>query len=137
MSERRLIDIFFKDFFDTGAMFEPLDDIHYPVNIRDLGENLKIEIAAIGAEKEDINIQVEDGDVLRVKYEKPVEKDRDDIHCKTYINKIAKRSFNFGWKIPIRFDIERIEVTLKNGLLEIIIPIEPKAKPKKIEILKG
>ena len=127
-------DILFRNFFDTNTFFSPLVDTKpaYPIDIYENDDGLQFDIAVVGLCEKDINIEVTDGDTLRISYQKenPVpDEDQSYIH-----QGIVKRSFNFGWKISNKFDLDNISVVIDNGLLSINIPHSEEAKPKKITI---
>ena len=72
---------------------------------------------------------------LNVKYEKSKVEEKDDIK---YIHHgMTRKSFNFSWKLDsFKYDLDKTGVTLKNGILKIIVPISKKAQAKKLEINK-
>jgi HSP20 family molecular chaperone IbpA len=133
-------DILFRNFFDADTFFSPLADTKpkYPIDIYENDNGLQFDVAVVGFCEKDINIEVTDGDILRISYEK--EDQNEDYKeygpsDKNYIHQgIAKRSFNFGWKISNKFDLKDISATIENGLLSIHIPHAEEAKPKKITI---
>ena len=131
-------DLLFKNFFDRASAFESNLEtkINHPVDIILKEEALVFEIAAVGLEKKDIELQVEDGNCLKVSYTKPkIESNNSDIDAGEYIHRgIAKRSFNLGWKISPKFDLTKIKASMENGLLKIEIPVTPESKPKTITI---
>ena len=131
-------DLLFKNFFDQASAFESSIDrkINHPVDIIYTEDALLFEIAAVGLEKKDIELQVEDGNCLKVSYTKPkIESNNSDIDAGEYIHKgIAKRSFDLGWKISPKFDLTKIKASMENGLLKISIPVTPESKPKSITI---
>ena len=43
-------------------------------------------------------------------------------------------SFDLGWKIARRFDLSKIEASMKDGLLKLYIPLTPENKPKTVSI---
>jgi len=105
--------------------------INHPVDIYEDKTGLYFDIACTGLTKKMINVDVEE-DVLRVSYDK---KELDEIHdTHFYHSGIAKRSFNLGWKIARRFDITKIEASMKDGLLKLFIPLTPESKAKTISI---
>lgn len=127
-------DLLFKDFFVSDSIFGPIStgSIYHPIDIRESGGDLVIEIAVVGLKKEDVKINVEEGNLLRVVYNKPddVEKNND-----TYITKrIARKSFNFGWRVSSKFNLQEIEAKMENGLLTIIIKKAKGNEPKEITI---
>ena len=115
-------DILFRNFFDTDSFFLPAinADFKYPVDIHEDEKSLNIEIAVAGLDKEDISIEEQDG-VLRVSYNKQKEDSSEDKH---YIQRsIAKRSFNFGWRISEeKFNLKKIDAEIDKGILKINIP---------------
>ena len=69
--------------------------------------------------------------ILKVSYKKE-ESPPDERHI--HYSGIAKRSFNLGWKIARRFDLAKIEASMKDGLLKLFIPLTPENKPKTVSI---
>ena len=127
------LDILVKNFFQEEEQFQqPTNRIlNHPVDIYEDKEGLYFDIACTGLTKKQIELKVED-DVLRVSYTK---KDKDeDKNLHNYHSGIAKRSFNLGWKIARRFDLSKIEASMKDGLLKLFIPLTPESKPKTVSI---
>jgi HSP20 family protein len=126
-------DVLFKNFFNNDSFFAPALEtkITHPVDIYETKEGLHFEIACTGLTKEDVNINIE-GDVLRVTYEKDGES---EIDVTNFIHKgIARRSFNLGYKVSSRFDLQNADAQMNNGLLLISIPFAEQAKPKVLAI---
>jgi len=126
-------DVLFKNFFNNDSFFAPALEtkISHPVDIYETKEGLHFEIACTGLSKEDVNVNIE-GDILRVTYEKDGE---NEIDITNYIHKgIARRSFNLGYKISSRFDLQNGDAQMDNGLLLISIPFAEQAKPKALAI---
>ena len=125
-------DILFRNFFDTDGDFAPFNQIklNHPVDMYEANEGLIIDIACVGLTKEDINLTIE-GDILRVEYKK----DSGAGNATDYIQRnIAKRAFNFGWRISRRFDLGQLEANLQNGLLHLYAPLAEESKVKRIAI---
>jgi HSP20 family protein len=126
-------DVLFKNFFNNDSFFAPALEtkISHPVDIYETQDGLHFEIACTGLSKEDVKINIE-GDILRVTYEKDGE---NEIDVTNYIHKgIARRSFNLGYKISSRFDLQDADAQMINGLLTISIPFAEQAKPKVLAI---
>ena len=127
-------DILFKNFFDTNTFFSPLVDTKpkYPIDIYENESGINFDMAVVGLCEDDINIEISDGDTLRISYQKDeIEENQEQ----NYIHQgIAKRSFNFGWKISNKYDLQSIDAIVENGLLSITIPHAEEAKPRRIEI---
>ena len=124
-------DILFKDFFKSNEDYQFADatKINHPVDIYEANNGLNIDIACVGLTKKDIDLTIE-GDILRVEYKK--EKGSDGAE---YIQRnIAKRSFNFGWRISRRFDLSKLDAKLQNGLLHLFAPLTEDNKPKTVTI---
>jgi len=124
-------DILIKDFFNTDTEFRPAHQtkINHPVDIYEANDGLNIDIACVGLTKKDIEITVE-GDILKVEYNR--DKSKTD---ETYVHRnIAKRSFNLGWRISRRFDLNKLNAKLENGLLHLFAPLTEDNKPKTVTI---
>ncbi len=127
-------DILVRNFFDSETPFHPLHSVKlkHPVDVYEDEEGLHLEVACTGLAKKDISIDIE-GDVLRVSYEK----DQDINEDRNYhYQGIAKRSFNFGYKVASMFKLSEADAKMKNGLLTITIPYSPHSitKSKSLEI---
>ena len=124
-------DLLFKNFFETDSNFQSHADIkpNYPCDLFTNDEGLGIEIAAVGLDKKDIKIETAENQI-KISYEKT-----DDENSVDYIHRgIARRSFNLGWKISPKFNLNKVEAKMDKGLLSIFIPIFEDVKPKAIKI---
>ena len=124
-------DILFKDFFksETDYQFADATKINHPVDIYEANDGINIDIACVGLTKKDIDLTIE-GDILRVEYKKD-----DTTNSNEYIQRnIAKRAFNFGWRISRRFELSKLDAKLENGLLHLFAPLANESKPKTVTI---
>ena len=128
------LDILVKNFFqqEQEEFSTPTNRIlNHPVDIYEDKTGLFFDIACTGLTKKQVKVDIED-DILRVSYTK---KDKDeDVNRHNYHSGIAKRNFNLGWKIARRFDLSKIEASMKDGLLKLFIPLTPESKPKTVSI---
>ena len=126
-------DILVRNFFQQEEEFTTPNNriLNHPVDIYEDKDGLYFDIACTGLTKKQIELKVED-DVLRVSYTKKDKGEDEDLHI--YHSGIAKRSFNLGWKIARRFELAKIEATMKDGLLKLFIPLTPESKPKSVSI---
>ena len=124
-------DILVKDFLSTASLFDVPETLHHPVDIYEDCEGLTLEIACTGLKREDVEINVE-GETLKVSYKK--EKDDEDLYKTFHYSGIRKRSFDLGWKISRRFNLNDINASMKHGLLAIDIPYSEESKPRSIKI---
>jgi HSP20 family molecular chaperone IbpA len=123
-------DILVRNFFDTETPFHPLHSVKlkHPVDVYEDAKGLHLEVACTGLTKEDVSINIE-GDILRVSYEK---ENDNPTNREYYYSGIAKRSFNFGYKVNNKFNLSKVDAKMENGLLNITIPfsshvvVEPK-----------
>ena len=131
-------DLLFRNFFETDTAFRSFVDTkpNYPVDIRQSSEALRIDIAVVGLDKDDIKIETLDGNTLRVSYEKPsIEANDSNEEAYDYIHRgIARRGFNMGWKIAAKYNLRNIKASMDKGLLSLEIPIHEEEKPKVINI---
>ena len=128
------LDILVKNFFQAEQEeFQTPNNriINHPVDIYEDKTGLYFDIACTGLTKKQVKVDIE-GDVLKVLYSKKDLDKIEDTHF--YHSGIAKRSFDLGWKIARRFDLSKIEGSMKDGLLKLFIPLTPESKPKTISI---
>jgi|TARA_R110000796_G_scaffold3094_20_gene11979 HSP20 family molecular chaperone IbpA len=126
-------DLLFRNLFETDSLFKSHIDSkpNYPVDIYTTEEGLIFDIAVVGLDKNHIKIEI-DSNMLKILHEKDAEIDSDN---KDYIHKgIARRAFNLGWKVSPKYNLKKIDAKMENGLLSILVPIEPDAKPVEIKI---
>ena len=125
-------DILVKNFFQSEEQFQTPNNkiLNHPLDIYEDEDGIYFDIACTGLDKKQINVNVEN-DILKVSYKKE-ESPPEERHI--HYSGIAKRSFNFGWKIARRFDLAKIEASMKDGLLKLFIPLTPENKPKSVSI---
>jgi HSP20 family protein len=113
-------DVLFKNLFENDSLFQPAFEakINHPVDIYENENGLTLEVACVGLEKTDVNIDI-DGDVLRIQYQK--EEKENDVTV-YHRKQISRRSFNLAYKIASQFDLSKSEATMRNGLLSIVVP---------------
>jgi HSP20 family protein len=130
------MDLLWKSFFDKNAHYRPISEkaVQHPVDIQETDNGLKIEIAAVGLEKSDIDIIV-DSETLRVAYRKTEDdktKEKDEYR---YLHRsIKKAGFDIAWKVSSKYELSKLVAGLDKGLLMLDIPFAKENKPKKIEI---
>jgi HSP20 family molecular chaperone IbpA len=123
-------DIVWKNFLDVNSQFATFENkINYPVDIYETENGLRFELAVVGLNQEDLDIQVE-GDTLRITHDrKAAEAERN------YIQRgIARRSFDLAYKVAMKFDLAQLTAAMDKGLLIIDIPLSAERAPKKISI---
>ena len=125
-------DILVKNFFQSEEQFQTPNNkiINHPVDIYEDDDGIYFDIACTGLNKKQINVNVEN-DILKVSYKR---ESTELVDKHVHYSGIAKRSFNLGWKIARRFDLAKIEASMKDGLLKLFIPLTPENKPKSVSI---
>jgi HSP20 family protein len=129
-------DLLWKSFFDPNALYRPIKEkaVSHPCDIQETDNGLRIEIAAVGLDKEEIDIIV-DSETLRVAYRKPTSEEEEERNEYRYFQRsIKKASFDIAWKISSKFDLTKLEAKLDKGLLTLDVPFAKENKPKKVTI---
>ena len=125
-------DILVKNFFEQDSQFDKVNHraVGHPVDIWEDNEGLTLEVACVGLNKSDVDVDIED-DILKVSYSK---KDGSNESAHYHYRGVKKSSFDLGWKIARRFDLTKASANMENGLLKILIPFSKAAKPKSLKI---
>ena len=133
-NERTPFDLLFRNLFKADGVFQPTmfeNKQPHPLDIFYDDEGLHFEVACTGLTKKDIQLEI-DGDLLKIIYDKPTEEE----DYTGYIYKgLSKRSFNLGYKVAAKFELDKLEAKMKNGLLHLFIPVA-ESKKAKIIIIK-
>lgn len=114
------------------TFFEPEKEnyVFYPLaNIYNSESSIKIILQAPGFLKENISIDIDENDLLKINGKNKV-KNSENLVREEFSFKDFQRSFQLNEK----YDKNKIEAKIENGLLEVIIPIKEKSKPKQIKI---
>lgn len=125
-------DILVKNFFEQDSQFDKVNHraVGHPVDIWEDNEGLTLEVACVGLNKSDVDVDIED-DILKVSYSK---KDGSNESAHYHYRGVKKSSFDLGWKIARRFDLTKASANMENGLLKILVPFSKAAKPKSLKI---
>jgi len=97
----------------------------------DKGDKIVVKAELPGVNKDDIDISVVGG-VLTIKGERKGEeevRDEDYYCCERY-----RGTFYRAVQLPADVDVDKIEASYENGILEITLPKVPEVKPKKITV---
>lgn len=102
-------------------------NLHFPpVNVYESQNAFEIELNAAGVAKEDIKVNIQDGQ-LTVSYDKKEEKKAEDQKAirKEFTQRSFKRSFNLDEQV----DVENISAKHENGVLKLHLPKKEAVKP--------
>jgi HSP20 family protein len=99
-------------------------------NLSDTGDNLEIIAEMPGVGKEDLSVKIE-GNYLVISGKRQA-----DIPKGYSVHRIEREvtSFSRSFTLPYEVDTNRVEATLKDGLLRMVLPKSEAAKPKQISI---
>jgi len=123
-------DLLWRDLLESQSNFSAITQkVTHPVDIYETEAGIRFEIAAVGLDKEDIEILVE-GDQLRIKYEKVKPVDQESAIYRG----IKRGSFDLTWKISTKFDLNKLGAKLDKGLLTLTIPVAQGKAVKRIEL---
>ena len=92
--------------------------------------NLVVEAHLPNFEQEDINIEVENDNLIISAERHEKEEDK----SKKYVVRESSCSFYRRIALPKRADTNKIDAHLEDGILKLLIPVEPLPKPRKIAI---
>jgi len=128
-------DLLWKSFFSNDG-YKPIKEkvAGVPCDIQETDNGLRIELAAVGLEKSDIDIII-DSETLRVAYRKSDKEDEAEKNEYRYLlRSIKKSSFDLAWKISSKYNLQELEAKLDKGLLTLDIPFAKENKPTKVTI---
>jgi HSP20 family protein len=128
-------DLLWKSFFSNEG-YRPIKEkvAGVPCDIQETDNGLRIELAAVGLEKANIDIIV-DSETLRVAYRKnDKEEEAEKNEYRYLLRSIKKSSFDLAWKISSKYNLQELEAKLEKGLLTLDIPFAKENKPTKVTI---
>jgi HSP20 family protein len=101
------------------------------VDITENGNEYILRADLPGIDKNDINIVIENG-TLRIEGEKKAEHKKENDKYYHVERSYGKFSRSFG--LPEEIDAERVDAKMVNGVLELTLPKNEKAKPKQLQV---
>ncbi len=101
------------------------------VDIRETDEALLVEAELPGIDKKDVNVEVKDG-VLTISGERKFEKDVKEEN----VHRIERSYGRFvrSFSLPTNVDTDKVEASMKDGVLHVRLPKKESAKPKAIAV---
>ena len=120
---------FFGDDWFNGVrnMNVPTTDVYTKDN------ELIVEAHLPNFEKDDVNIQVDNGALVINAERHEKEEDKD----KKYVVRESASSFYRRISLPERANADKIDAHLDDGVLKVSVPLTPLPEPKKIAIASG
>ena len=130
---REMNSLFDRRFFGRGVWPTGLErEGKFPhVNMAETAEGLAVTCELPGVEKDDIDISVEGG-VLTIRGERKPPEDRPSERY--YRRERGFGPFERAIELPSKVDVDNIRAKLTSGVLALVLPKHPDAKPKRIEV---
>jgi HSP20 family protein len=86
-----------------------------------------------GLERKDVDISI-DNDLLTIRGEKKVETQRDDKDKNYHLSERSYGIFYRVLQLPPGVDPSKVQATMANGVLKIVVPKPANSEAKKIEV---
>ncbi|MBU1194381.1 MAG: Hsp20/alpha crystallin family protein [Proteobacteria bacterium] len=99
-------------------------------NLYENGDNFELKAEVPGLAKEDLNVKIQ-GNYLEISGTRGSETPEG---YKTHKIERGTGSFSRSFTLPADIDSSKVEATLKDGVLYLVLPKHEAAKPKKISI---
>jgi HSP20 family protein len=102
-----------------------------PIDVFEKEDKFVVKAELPGMKREEIDVSVV-GDTLTIKGERKSESEvkEEDYYCSERVYGSFLRSIT----VPTAVDVEKIEASYENGVLEVSLPKAPEVKPKKVEV---
>ena len=119
-----------KQFFGDDWM-SPFRGVNVPTtDVYTKGNELVVEAHLPNFSQENVDIQVDSGDLIIQAQRHEKEEDK----SKKYVVRESSGSFYRRFQLPERANADKIQANLEDGVLKIKIPMTPLPEPKKISI---
>ena len=119
-----------RQFFGDDWM-SPLKNVNIPTtDVYTKDNELIVEAHLPNFHQEDIDIQVNDN-TLTIQAERH---EKEEDKSKKYVVRESSSSFYRSIQLPDRADADNIDARIDDGVLRVVVPLEPLPEPKKITI---
>jgi HSP20 family protein len=109
----------------------PIKGVNIPTtDVYTKNNELVVEAHLPNFEKDDVNIQVDDGALIISAERHEKEEDKK----KNYVVRESSSSFYRRISLPERANTDKIDAHLEDGVLKVSVPLTPLPEPKKIAI---
>lgn len=102
-----------------------------PANVRVTDDEIVIEMAAAGADPDDVTIALT-GNTVTISGE--VTREEHDTKGQTYVEEIWVGSFQRSFTLPFPVDVDRANASFENGILRLTLPKSEAAKPRRVQV---
>ncbi len=119
---------FWDEILKKDFNFKSIETPKYPKSSCHISEDgsVILEMAVTGFDKKDISVKRE-GEKIIIKGER--KKDESEIKLKEIWNDISKKKFETIFTFNDKMNLDKIDVKMNNGLLEVTIPLKEENKP--------
>ncbi len=128
----QIFDTFLDEFFNS-PIYAGKFSADISMDVYDDGDNVVAEAKIAGFNEKDLDISIEDN-MLTVSGNMESKKEENDEKRKYYYKEISKQSFSRTVQLPARVDASKADANVENGMLKIVMPKLPEAKPNKIKV---
>lgn len=119
-----------KQFFGDD-WFAPFKGVNIPTtDVYTKDNELVVEAHLPNFAEDNVDIQVENGDLIIQAQRHDTEEDKD----KKYVVRESSSSFYRRFQLPERANADNISASLDNGIVTVKVPMKPLPEPKKIAI---
>lgn len=109
----------------------PLKNVNIPTtDVYTKNNELIVEAHLPNFHQEDIDIQIHDN-TLTIQAERH---EKEEDKSKKYVVRESSSSFYRSVQLPDRADTNNIDARIDDGVLKVVVPLEPLPEPKKIAI---
>jgi HSP20 family protein len=113
------------------ARYNPVSEWSPAVDVKETSNEYVLNVDVPGVKPENIDITLENG-VLSLKGERQWENQEEQNNYKRVER--ARGTFFRSFSLPESADAEQVKAKSNDGVLEIVIPKQPKAQPRKIKV---
>ena len=101
------------------------------MNVTDMEDHIEVTAELPGLNRDQVKLEINDG-VLTISGEKTDELEKKDRNL--YISERVFGTFRRSFQLPSQVDVNKVEASFKDGILNVNLPKVEEAKPKQIEI---
>lgn len=124
--------VFGEAYGQSGRAAPERSTLHLPVNIKETESDYRIQAPVPGFAPEEIEVTVSDG-TLTIKAEHVDEESATEEG--TYVRReLARGNLVRQIGLPSQVQDSEIKANVEKGFLEVVVPKEPKAQPKRISV---
>jgi HSP20 family protein len=136
MPLRDAVDRLFESAFTAPWMSQWSRDgvVQWPVNVFESDEAYRVYVMLPGAKADDIQITAQPGGTLTISgHVKPSAPE----NARAVWSEFGEIDFRRDITLPLPFKADDATVSYGNGILELVLPKSPEARPRQIRVLNG